>query len=187
MLMLGVDMKKSSAVYSIIKTIGIAGMVGTVVVAPNSAQVFSVLSKQGRNKSSKSYADYLRRSGYFEIENTSNNEFVIRLSASGKKAYSDINFEDYITSTGSWDGKWHLLMFDIPETHRVTRQYISRNLHQIGLKSIQDSVFVYPYDLSQLADAIREEYPKIASLIISACLNDIDGEKQLRSVFADII
>ena len=49
-----------------------------------------------------------------------------------------------------WDGKWHLIVFDVPESHRLGRDLLRRRLSQLGCEQIQKSVFLYPYDLRSL-------------------------------------
>lgn len=177
-------MNKRSIVYSIIKIVGIAGMIGVIVVAPNATIAFEqIVGKKKKVKSKKAYGDYLRRSGYFEVEKVGNDRFVVRLSPKGGKAYSGLDFKKCLIKPTKWDKKWHLLMYDIPDKNRKTRLFISNNLLKAGLKPLQNSVYVYPYDLLKLADGIRQEYPEIASLILSVSVDRIDGEYQLIKAF----
>jgi CRISPR-associated endonuclease Cas2 len=172
-----------SAVKSIANAVGIAGALGLVLVAPNALQAFSLLAKQQGKKPSRSYADYLQRTGYFEAQQQ-NDRFVIRLTEKGQRAAVENAFENYsLTTKTTWDGNWHLIMFDIPETHRAARQNISRRLQNLGLKPVQNSVYAHPYDLAHLAQTIRQTYPDIASLILSATVSRLDGEPQLRKAF----
>src|SRR5690554_3663652 len=119
-------MKKGSAVRAIAKGVGAAGVVGVAIVAPNAVQAIEELSKMYRKKTNRAYADYLRRTGYFETVRH-NDKFVIRLSARGRRKMTLVPFEDFaFPQEQSWRGTWHILMFDIPETHRTVRQHIAR-------------------------------------------------------------
>lgn len=176
-------MRTKSLVGAIVKGVGVVGMVGVVVVAPNAAQAFDMLARSYRKKSTKAYADYLRRSGYFEVRQKGD-KFAIHLSEKGKKALAVTPFEEYeFSAPPKWDGRWHVLMFDIPETHRHVRKHIARRLANLGLRPIQDSVYIYPYDLAGLAQAIRQTYPQVARLTLSAELLHIDGQDQLEKAF----
>lgn len=178
---------KKSLIFSIIKAVGIVGMVGVVVVAPNAAQAFELLLGDNKKKNKRTYAEYLRRSGYFKIEKKGNKKFVISLSEKGGQAYKEVDFATFITTPKKWDQKWHILMYDIPDSHRRVRLYIASMLKNIGLKPIQNSVYAYPYDLTQLAAAMRHEYPKVARLIVAATVDKIDGEDQLKKAFEKLI
>lgn len=174
---------KKSTIKRLGKTVGVAGLIGVTVVAPNAIQAFEKLSRMCEGKQSRSYADYLKRSGYFDARQEGD-RFVIRLTEKGRSAFAGTAFADFeFSDHQAWQGKWHLLMFDIPESHRSIRKYISRRLSGLGLRPIQDSVYAYPHDLADLAGSIRQTYPQIASLILSAKVDKIDGEDQLRKAF----
>lgn len=165
------------------RVVGAAGLIGVIIVAPNATQAFEKLAKTHRHKQTRGYVDYLRRSGYFEARKHGD-RFVIRLSEKGREVFSATSFDEIeLDASQEWRGKWNILMFDIPESHRKIRQYIARRLVSLGLRPLQDSVYVYPHDLSQLARAIRQTYPQVASLVISAKVDTIDGENQLRKAF----
>lgn len=44
-----------------------------------------------------------------------------------------------------WDKKWRIVMFDISEPKKKTRDALRRKLKEIGFLEFQKSVFVYPY------------------------------------------
>lgn len=56
----------------------------------------------------------------------------------------------------TWDKKWRMVMFDIPETEKKHRDGFAANLKRIGFLQVQKSAFVYPYpcfeELEVLAD-----------------------------------
>lgn len=174
---------RGSAIRTLGKVVGAAGLFGVAIIAPNAIQAFEKLSRMHKGKQSRSYADYLKRSGYFEARQEGD-RFVIRLSDKGRDAFTETLFADFEFPVDQvWQEKWHILMFDIPESHRNIRKYVSGRLQALGLRPIQDSVYVYPHDLNDLAHSIRQTYPKIASLILSARVDKIDGEDQLRKAF----
>ncbi len=45
----------------------------------------------------------------------------------------------------SWDKKWRLIMFDIPEEKKLARRAINGALKNIGCVTYQKSVFITPY------------------------------------------
>jgi CRISPR/Cas system-associated endoribonuclease Cas2 len=46
----------------------------------------------------------------------------------------------------SWDKKWRVILFDIPESRRNDRNNFRRELNRLGLTQIQKSVYCYPHD-----------------------------------------
>ena len=58
-----------------------------------------------------------------------------------------------------WDGYWHLIGFEIPETRRGARDAIRNLLVELGAAPIQSGLYVYAFDLTdfvlQLATHLR--------------------------------
>ncbi len=64
------------------------------------------------------------------------------------------------TIKNNWDGRWHLLIFDIPEKKRHYRDRLRRDLLMLGFYQLQKSVWLFPYDvlkyLYELLPGFRE-------------------------------
>lgn len=50
-----------------------------------------------------------------------------------------------LTLQRKWDKKWRLIIFDIPETVRETRDALRSKLREWNCYRVQNSVFVYPF------------------------------------------
>ena len=57
-----------------------------------------------------------------------------------------------------WDGKWRMVMYDIPIRLNKVRESLRYQLKRIGMKEIQQSVFVYPYQCHKEIKYIIEFY-----------------------------
>lgn len=64
------------------------------------------------------------------------NDIIIKLTEEGRDLVGN-NFEDK-----EWDGKWRVVMFDIPEEKRIIRNLFRRNLKKWGFKHLQKSVWI---------------------------------------------
>lgn len=53
-----------------------------------------------------------------------------------------------LRASGSWDGKWRLVLYDIPEKKRAVRDRLRRSLSKLGLGFLQASVWISPHDIS---------------------------------------
>lgn len=52
-----------------------------------------------------------------------------------------------------WDGKWRLIIFDIPETEKMKREELRGKLKDLGFACWQKSVYITPFDVaSDLAE-----------------------------------
>ena len=54
-----------------------------------------------------------------------------------------------------WDGKWRIVIFDIPERKRGLRDFFRAKLHELGFRFLQESVWICPYNIAdQVEDLI---------------------------------
>lgn len=77
----------------------------------------------------------LRERGLIE-EIKLKNDILIKLTDEGRELISN-NFEEK-----NWDGKWRVVIFDIPEEKRIIRNLFRRNLKKWGFKHLQKSVWI---------------------------------------------
>ena len=56
-----------------------------------------------------------------------------------------------------WDGKWRMVVFDVPEQARAVRNRLRYLLKEFGFYSLQASVYVYPFPLNVQAVKYLEE------------------------------
>lgn len=78
----------------------------------------------------------LRSQGLVE-SSTNNDEVLIKLTETGKDF-----LELELGNQRSWDGKWRVVIFDIPEQKRIVRNLFRRNLKRWGFKQLQKSVWI---------------------------------------------
>ena len=81
------------------------------------------------------------------------------LSENGKQKALRFNIDKLeIKKPAKWDGKWRIVMFDIPEKLRKLRDSLRIHFREIGLIELQKSVFVYPYPCDKEIEFILEFY-----------------------------
>jgi len=72
-----------------------------------------------------------------------------------KKILDRINLEK--TKSDKWDGKWRVLVFDIPEKHKDYREFLRAELVEYGFKPLQKSVWISPYrSAEELRNSIED-------------------------------
>ena len=80
-----------------------------------------------------------------------------------------------------WDGKWRIVMFDIPEGARSVRDKLRNLLHSFGFFPLQASVYVYPYALSQNAVVLLKKSGLFRYIRIAKA--EFDNDSDLRKQF----
>lgn len=82
----------------------------------------------------------------------------------------------------TWDRKWRIVIFDIPEGQKKIRDALRFHFRQLGLKELQKSVFVYPHSCDDEVDFLIEFYdirPHVRKIIAES----IDNELHLKQKF----
>lgn len=93
----------------------------------------------------------LREQGLIE-EDKIGHEVILKLTDAGRDLVLDTEIDDK-----KWDGKWRIVVFDIPEQKRLVRDLFRRNLKKWGLKHLQKSVWVSKRDIfNKLAGYIKD-------------------------------
>ncbi len=81
------------------------------------------------------------------------------LSEKGEKElerYLDI--EEVITVPKIWDGKFRVIIFDIPENKRAIRAAVREQLIVWGFIRLQNSVWVYPYECQKIISLLKTRF-----------------------------
>ena len=82
---------------------------------------------------------------------------TIVLSDKGKKRALMYHIEQMgIKEPPRWDGKWRLVLFDIPERKRALRDALRIKLKYLGFKELQHSVHILPYPCKDEIDFLVE-------------------------------
>lgn len=82
----------------------------------------------------------------------------------------------------TWDHRWRVVVFDIPEKYRRLRNQIRAILKRAGFVQLQQSVWIFPHECEELVQFIQRE-SHLAPHILYGVLERIQGEKELRRRF----
>ena len=66
----------------------------------------------------------------------------------------------------SWDGKWRIILFDLPEDQREIRRRLRRKLRSSGFGCMQRSAWISPDPLNDLAANLRPLAVNVAKLVV---------------------
>lgn len=99
---------------------------------------------------------YLKKKGYLDI-GKSNKQIYISLTEEGRKRAGKYLIDDLkIKKSQKWDGKWRMVIFDIPNLTRIKRDALRGKLKELGFYKLQQSVWVCPYDCKKEIDLLQE-------------------------------
>ncbi|MCK4592667.1 hypothetical protein KAT63_04490 [Candidatus Parcubacteria bacterium] len=110
-----------------------------------------------KNKQKFSQLIYrLKKNGYIKIKNLEQNEGVI-LTKKGAEKVLKVKIKTEKKKRRS-DGKWQMIIFDIPEKKRHLRSLLREKLLLLEYQLLQKSIWVCPYDVSKETEFILRKY-----------------------------
>lgn len=89
--------------------------------------------------------------------------------------------------TRTWDGRMHLVTYDIPESRKIDRELLREYLRRIGSAMLQESVWITPYNPINLMRSYVDEKELSGTVIVSDLGKDgAVGEEDLRALLVRI-
>ncbi|MBI2024468.1 hypothetical protein HYT00_03725 [Candidatus Giovannonibacteria bacterium] len=108
---------------------------------------------------------------------------TIVLTENGRKKALTYQIDEInIKRTINWDRKWRIVVFDIPEKFKKSRDALSRTLKRMEFYQLQKSVFVHPFECKNEVDFIIEFF-NIKEYVRYIIAEHIDNEIDLKRKF----
>jgi len=179
---------KESNSGKIIRALGMG--IGISVALSNrrtSYKMTKILIKEvfGLNKQSKNYSKYfskLRKQKLIYIKKDGNDDRVC-LTENGEKIFLRFNYENLeIKPQKIWDRNFRMIVFDIPEVKRASRDSLREKMKELGLVKFNDSVWVFPYPCQKEIDFIAS-YWGIGKYVHFALVKDLTNRDRLERYF----
>ena len=117
-------------------------------VMGNAVQVFKMFerSKKYSNKQISSVFDSMKSQKLIEYVGDKNGQTIVKITKKGESRLRAFDIELMkIKKPSRWDGKWRLVMFDIPMRFTKGREALRFHLKKLGFLQFQKSAWIYPY------------------------------------------
>ena len=176
--------KKRDIQHAVLATIAVAVFVPIATIAGNALQLLDYLPNEKYNLRyrAKSAAGRLVAKGYVAWVEKGGKKFL-RITPVGRKAFE---FEQAKVALKNqkkkWDGRWRMVVFDVPEKRRKIRARLCATMSEVGFIRLQDSVWVYPYDCEDFIALLKAEL-KIGKDVLYAIADTIEHDKGVRKHF----
>jgi len=115
-------------------------------------------------------------------EENPDGSITITLTDKGKLKALNYNLDNIKIEKGSWDKKWRMVVFDVPERKRRGRDALRDKIKKIGFYELQKSVWVCPYECKDQIDFIIEFFD-LRKYVRFAIVESIDNELHLKKIF----
>jgi len=179
----------------ILLIIGVTGMVVVATAAPG-VLLAAKLFEQNQRRFPKRYEKQkaartirrLEKNNFLKVKEK-NGKFVFELTKEGKQAFEKIRQREnqleklQITKPPHWDGKWRIVLFDIPDQlHKRARDVLREKLKEWHFYPLQKSAWVCPWPCENEIQLAAELY-KISHYVNVVVAEKISGDMPLRKHF----
>ncbi|PIS38933.1 MAG: CRISPR-associated endonuclease Cas2 [Candidatus Nealsonbacteria bacterium CG08_land_8_20_14_0_20_43_11] len=138
--------------------------------------------KKINEESLKKQIRALYHSRLIKVKQNSDGSLTYVLTDKGKAKVLTYYFQTMKVKKGSWDGKWRIVVFDIPEKRKVERNAFRNKIKELGFYELQKSVFVLPYPCGDELNFIIEFF-NLRKYVRLGLLENIDNELHLKKIF----
>ena len=111
----------------------------------------------------------------------SDGTFVVKLTNKGKRKVKEFRFDDMeIPIPKKWDGKWRIVIFDIPNKRNAGREALRTKIKELDFYQLQKSVWAFPYPCEKEIEFITELfrlYPYVQIIEATRIKNDANLRK----------
>lgn len=182
----------------ILKTLLYSGALIIVATSPSpllARRLFPELLKVARRKMNgkkqseitdmqyKNAFYYLKKNGLMHME-YKKGQLYISLTEEGKEKAKKYNIDSLeIKKTKKWDKKWHILIFDISDKHKIKREALRGKIKELGLYQLQKSVWACPYEFFKEADILRGFFGLNKNEIQIITATKIENDHNMRTFF----
>ena len=166
---------------------------GIVLAAPIAPGVLLALklfqgqteAQKNREEKKKAWEMFLRlkRNRLVIVKEKGDGTFLVELTEEGKRKVKEIRLQDLRPlKPQKWDGLWRIVIFDIPNKRKPTREALRRKLKEWNFYQFQESVWVCPWPCEKEIEFVVElfgAYPFVHLIEAKRIANDV----RLRTYF----
>src|SRR3989344_2205004 len=165
----------------ILQTVATAGILTVGLMAPNVLGSFvklGIIPNRRQKEYIASSASKLVKRGLLFYDGKQ-----YRLSSDGEKLLRRFELTDFeFDKPKKWDGKWRMIIFDIPEQKKTARNHITMLFRKVGFFRLQNSVWVYPYDCDDVITVLKTDL-SVGRNLLYLIVEELENDKSLRKNF----
>jgi DNA-binding transcriptional regulator PaaX len=147
------------------------------LLAEKPALAISDISHIGPETALKRSLKGLSDTGLIATHHSGQSDYA-RLTKDGKKKVHSISLDQDSTHViPAWDGKWRIVLLDLPETRKDEREALRYLLKKAGFACLKNSVWISPFPYEHLFTNIKKDFGLTTEIMIFVTDN-IDKETE---------
>lgn len=181
---------KAKVTKVVLCTLAVASLPAIVVAGAamgNAVQIFTMFDKKKYKKRQiDTTLTNLRRRKLVEYVSDKNGVTTVRITNKGESTLKRFAIDVLkVPEQKKWDGKWRMVMFDLPVRFSKARNSLRFKLKQLGFVQFQKSVWLYPYPCEDEILFVAGHYKVgkyIEFLEVSSLSNDFSFRKKFNLI-----
>lgn len=171
---------RNISTQEVLKVLAVGGLVVTSILMPGLALAVSKIVKDWDNINKKQLGRIIKRLKAQQMISLIEKEgkLALEVTEKGKKRLLQYDFENMKLKSNKPDGNFRLVMFDIPNKKKVSRDIFRKKLKQLGFIQLQESVFACAYPCKDEIDFLCH-YLLISDYVTIASVNRIERGEEL--------
>lgn len=169
-------------------TIAVAGVLAVAAVAPNALQAIDLF--RGGEKRKYHIGSYVNKSivnlenrGLIKFGKKDGKNFV-RLTEKGEHELMKYQLQEaVIQKPKKWDKKWRVIIFDIKEKRKQTRENLRFELKNLGFIKLQNSAWIFPFACEEIIILLKS-YFRIGKDVLYMTVEKIENDKWIKEKFS---
>lgn len=183
--------RTSAIIDGLLETAVLLGTTSLAVISPNLIQqldtptkkFFDAMDEHSRERELNRLMNYILREKLI----SEHYQHGIQLSSFAKRRLKKRQFQNLtIEKPTSWDRKWRIILFDIPEEKATKRSAFTGKIKSLGFQHLQQSVWLHPFPCKELIYYVAREY-EVEKFVTYIETSDIDNEPYLIKRFSHVI
>lgn len=105
------------------------------------------------------------------------------LTKNGKRRILKYSLDELtIEKPNSWDGRWRLVIYDVPKSKKYLRDVFRGTLKNLGFYQLQESVWLYPFPCEPQVTFLREYYD-VGGEVVYVVASELEDDAPYRTYF----
>lgn len=149
------DSPQATATKIVLAVLALGTVAFAGAVVPGIFKVIESLRSEGgmrdeikyTKKQINSAISSLKKRKFIKIIKEKNGRVKITLTNKGRKRILEMSLDFVkIKKPRKWDGKWRIVIFDVPVKQNAAREALRNKMKNLGFKQLQKSVWIVPWE-----------------------------------------
>ena len=180
--------RRKSFAINVLRTIGIAGIV--LIAASNPFFGLNIAKGVIKHYKKKKWRDYYKTMHYLDkrgfvkiLGEAKGGQIKVEITKNGESVLKTCQIDELeLDKSKIWDGKWRIVVFDVPVYKNKFRTAFTEKLKQLGFILVQKSVWACPYECDEQIMILRKFY-EIERFVTIIKSDDIEDDHVWRRKF----